>query len=118
MPATPFISEVLRPGPSLPLGDGHGDEARLAAALHSHQDAVLVVSPRRVDGVANFAGGAHALAADFENHVTFLEAAFGCGALRIDFGDHDAFLAGAGHGIGGRGGPSAPWHARAAARPP
>ena len=42
------------------------------------------------------------LAGDFEDDVAFLEAALGCRALRIDVGDHDAFLAGAGHAVGGR----------------
>src|SRR5438270_10488475 len=100
MPATPLSRKP--PGAALPLGEGHRDEARLAAALHAHQDAVLVVGLRRVDGLADIAGGAHALAADFENHVTFLEAAFGRGTLRIDLGDHDAVLAGTGDGVRGR----------------
>src|SRR4051794_20956981 len=59
------------------LGDRHRDEARRAAALDPHQNAVLVVGARGVDRLAHIAGAGHALAGDLENHVAFLEAALG-----------------------------------------
>src|SRR5881396_321948 len=87
--------------PRLALRQRHRHEARRTAALHAHENAVLVVGARRIDRIAHIAGAGDALAGDLKNDVAFLEAAFGCRALRVDLGDHDAFLAGAGHAIGG-----------------
>src|SRR6185369_11064291 len=53
-----------------------------------------------VDRLAHLAGGADALAGDFENDVAFLEAALSRRALRVDLGYHDAFPACAGHAVG------------------
>src|SRR5207237_186235 len=73
--------------PSSAFGQRHRDEARLAAALHPHQHAVLVVVAGGIDGLAHVTGRGHALAGHFEDDVAFLEAAIGRGALRIDLGD-------------------------------
>src|SRR5581483_2123494 len=85
----------------LALGERHGDEARLTAALHTHQHDVLVVVLCGVDGIAHVTGTRDYLAGNFENDVAFLEAALGGRALGIDLGHDDAFLAGAGDAIGG-----------------
>src|ERR1700723_448834 len=79
----------------------HGDEARRSAALDAHQNAVLVVGARSVDRLAHVSGIGHVLSRYFQNDVSFLEAAFGRSTLRIDLGDNDAFLAGAGNAVGG-----------------
>src|SRR2546429_6260362 len=98
MPSTLSIWGLLY----LTLGQRHCHKARRTAALHAHQHAVLVVASRSRDGVADVVGAGNGLAADFEDDVAFLEAAFSRSALRIDFGHHDAFLAGTGDAIGGR----------------
>src|SRR4051812_39594357 len=100
MPATLPIRSNL----SSALCKRHRDEARGAAALDPHQNAVLVAVARGVDRLAHVARAADALAADLEDDVAFLEAALGRRALRIDLGDDDAVLAGAGHRVGGRNG--------------
>src|SRR5262249_40817612 len=72
------------------------------AALHAHQHAVLVVGSRGRDRIADIVRAGNGLAADFENDVAFLEATLSRRTARIDFGDDDAFLAGAGDAVGGR----------------
>src|SRR3954453_11981631 len=52
---------------ALTLGERHRDEARLAAALHAHQHAVLVVGLRRIDRLAHVTGRRHGLARDLED---------------------------------------------------
>src|SRR5256885_1051526 len=94
MPAKPSISHLT-------LGQRHCHKPRPTAALHAHENAVLVVSARRIDRIAYVAGGGDTLAGHFQDHVAFLEAAFGRGTLWVDFGDHDAVLAGAGDAVGG-----------------
>src|SRR3954454_12882300 len=83
------------------LCERHRDEARRTAALDPHQNAVLVAVAGSVDRLAHVAGARHALAADLEDDVAFLETALGGGALRVHFGDDDAVLAGAGYAVGG-----------------
>src|SRR5262249_48653994 len=75
-----------------------------SAALDAHQDTVLVVVARGADRIPHIASRGYRLSGDLENDVAFLEAALGCGALWIDFGNHDTFLAGAGHAVGRRDG--------------
>src|SRR6476646_10088056 len=87
--------------PRLALCQRHRDEARRTAALHAHENAVLVVGAGGVDRLTHLAGAGHVLAGNLKNDVAFLEAAFRRRALRVDLGDHDAFLAGAGHAVGG-----------------
>src|SRR5207237_9981943 len=86
--------------PRLALRQRHRHEARRTAALHAHENAVLVVGAGGVDRLSYLAGAGDALAGDLKNDVAFLEAALGRRALRIDLGDHDAFPAGAGHAVG------------------
>src|SRR5258705_1296562 len=86
----------------LPLDQGPRAEAVQTAALDAHQNAVLVVGTRGVDRLADVSGRGDALSGDFENHVAFLEATLGRRTLRIDLGDHDTVLAGAGNAVGGR----------------
>src|SRR5436190_12967491 len=86
--------------PYLTLGERHCHKPRRSAALYAHQHAVLVVGARGRNGVTHIVDAGNALAADFEDDVAFLEAAFGRSTLRIDFGHHDAILAGAGHSVG------------------
>src|SRR5216117_3697272 len=86
--------------PRLALRQRHRHEARRTAALHAHENAVLVVGTGGVDRLAHLAGGADALAGDFENDVAFLEAALSRRALRVDLGNYDAFPACAGHAVG------------------
>src|SRR6185437_17162515 len=98
---TPSISSNARRMVST-LCQGHRDKAQYPASLDPHQDAVLVVGPRGVDGFAHVSGIGDILAGDFQNHVTFLEATFGRRTLGIDLGDDDTFLAGTGDAVGGR----------------
>src|ERR1700676_5557566 len=93
MPAKPSISYLT-------LGQRHRHEPRRTAALHAHQHAVLVVGARGRDRVADVTGIGDALAGNFENHVAFLEAAFGGRTLRVDLGHHDAILTGTGDAVG------------------
>src|ERR1700760_1642506 len=99
MPTLPSISS--RPW-RLALGQRDRDKPRRAAALDPHQDAVLVVVARGRNRLAHVADIGNALPGDFQNGVAFLETAFGSRALRVDVGDHDAFLAGASNGVGRR----------------
>ena len=62
----------------------------------------LLSDARGVDRFAHVSGIGDVLSGDFENHVAFLEATLGRRTLRIDLGDDDAFLAGAGDAVGGR----------------
>src|SRR6266404_8387319 len=82
---------------ALALRQGYRDEARRPAALDAHQHAVLVVGARGIDCFAHVAGAGNVLAGDFENHVAFLEATLCRRTLRIDLGNDDAVLAGAGN---------------------
>src|SRR6478735_2307634 len=94
MPAKPSISYLT-------LGQRHCHEPRRTAALHAHENAVLVVVAGGIDRLAHIAGIGDVLPGYFENDVAFLEAAFGRRALRVDLGDDDAVFAGAGDAIGG-----------------
>src|SRR5581483_8398831 len=91
MPTTPSILSNVRRLAST-LGQRHRDKAQYPAGLDPHQDAVLVVGTRGVDRLAHIAGIGDILAGDLENHIAFLEAALGRRTLRIELGDHDAFL--------------------------
>src|SRR5207237_8780497 len=87
---------------ALALCQGHCDEARRSAALHPHQDTVLVVGARGIERFAHVTCVGDSLAADLENDVAFLEATLGRRALRVDLGNDDAFLAGTGDAVGRR----------------
>src|SRR4051794_4512473 len=86
------IFHLARPESPLSLCERHRDEAHRSTALYAHQDAILAVGTRGIDRIAHIADGGHSLAADVENHVTFLEA-LRCRALRIDLGHDQAVLA-------------------------
>src|SRR6202142_4420252 len=110
MPATPSNFSITIPRnriltssvSSSAFRKRHGDETRRSAALDAHQNAVLVVGARSIDRFTDVSRIGHVLSGDFQNDVAFLEAAFSRGALRVDLGDDDAFLAGAGNAVGGR----------------
>src|SRR5258708_28453980 len=93
---------MLRSARGSALCERHRDEARGSAALDAHQNAVLVVGARGVDRFAHVAGIGDALSSDFQNYVAFLEATLCRRTLRIDLGDDNAILAGAGNAVGGR----------------
>src|SRR5947209_19796825 len=80
----------------------HRDEARRPTAFDTHENGVLVVGARGVDGFAHVTGTGDALSRDFENHVAFLEATFGGRTLWIDLCHNDAIFAGSSDGVGGR----------------
>src|SRR3954453_16248797 len=88
--------ERLRPSA---LRQRYRDEARGAAALDPHQNAVLVAVARGVDRLAHVAGAGDGLAADLEDDVAFLEAALGRRTLRIAPGGDAAVFPGAGHRV-------------------
>src|SRR5579864_9371962 len=97
MPTAPSISSCVR---SSAFRKGYRDKSRGSTALDTHQDTVLVFVARCGNRFAHVTHIGDAFSADFQNDIAFLEATFGCRALRIDLGYHDALLAGAGHAIG------------------
>src|SRR6185369_3140763 len=115
MPATPSMAVIQRARASA-LGERNRDKARRPATLDAHQNAVLAVVTGGGDRLAYVRSTGNTLSANFQNHITLLEATLGRSTLRVDVGHHHAILAGAGNRVGGRERQAELWHVGAMAR--
>jgi hypothetical protein len=87
------ISRAKHGATRVESANDHCHEAGCITSFYSQQDGMLGLLVRILDGLAHICRGVDRLEAHIQNHVPGAQAAFGCAAAGINFGDHNAPIA-------------------------